>query len=238
MNRAYRPVGCRRISALILMLLAGSLYSSVFAQQGNAEQVWVTDEFEVTMRNGQGNREKIIRMLGSGTRLERVEKNDETGYSLVRTGAGTEGWVLNRYLLRNPPPRVTMPDMQAKLTRSEAERKKLTSQLREVTAERSQLQRKLADSGSSADDLQTELARISGLSANAVQLDGDNMELRKMLKDTQTRLEQLQVEADRLASRSNREWFVIGALVVMFGILVGLIVPRIRWRRKSSWGEL
>mgnify|MGYP001823950352 FL=1 len=28
---------------------------------------------------------------------------------------------------------------------------------------------------------------------------------------------------------------MVGAAVVLLGILVGLIIPRIRWRKKTTW---
>ena len=232
---------CRRraLSVLLLLGLATVLLSPpVVAQDEAGQSVWITDDFEVTMRNGQGNRQAIIRMLSSGTRLERLEKNDESGYSLVRTSGGAEGWVLNRYLLVRPPARITMPDLQSKMTQNEAQRKEVTRELRELKAERDALQRKLKQSGSSSDNLQKELSRVSELSSNVIQIDIDNARLSQSLDETQAELDKAQAEIRRLASRSNREWFVIGALVVIFGIIVGLILPRIRWRRKSSWGEL
>ncbi len=229
----------RRLSVgLLLVMVACSTSSPVVAQDDAGQSVWVSDEFEITMRRGQGNRQAIIRMLASGTRLELLEKNDEAGYSLVRTGSGAEGWVLNRYLLRQPPARVTMPGLQAKLIQIEAQRTQLTRELRELTAERGALQRKLQQSVASSDDVHQELDRVRELSNNVIQIDIDNVQLRQSLGETQAELEKARDENRRLASRSDREWFVIGALVVIFGILVGLILPRIRWRRKSSWGEL
>jgi len=219
-------------------MVACSTSSPVVAQDDAGQSVWVSDEFEITMRRGQGNRQAIIRMLASGTRLELLEKNDEAGYSLVRTGGGAEGWVLNRYLLRQPPARVTMPGLQAKLIQIEAQRTQLARELRELTAERGALQRKLQQSVASSDDVHQELDRVRELSNNVIQIDIDNVQLRQSLGETQAELEKARDENRRLASRSDREWFVIGALVVIFGILVGLILPRIRWRRKSSWGEL
>lgn len=229
----------RRLSVgLLLVMVACSTSSPVVAQDDAGQSVWVSDEFEITMRRGQGNRQAIIRMLASGTRLELLEKNDEAGYSLVRTGSGAEGWVLNRYLLRQPPARVTMPGLQAKLIQIEAQRTQLARELRELTAERGALQRKLQQSVASSDDVHQELDRVRELSNNVIQIDIDNVQLRQSLGETQAELEKARDENRRLASRSDREWFVIGALVVIFGILVGLILPRIRWRRKSSWGEL
>ena len=79
----------------------------------------------------------------------------------------------------------------------------------------------MGQSETSGDDLQRELARISALSSNTVQIDAENRQLKQALAETE-------------------QWRVIaiGGPLCMFGILVGLILPRIRWKKKSSWGEL
>lgn len=224
------------VSALFVVLFG----AAAFAQQTPAggKSAWVTDEFEITMRNGKGNRQTIVRMLRSGTKLQVLDKDAEAGYTMVRTRSGAEGWVLSRYLLSQPPARVTMPDVQAQLSSSEERRRKLDREKRDLAAENSALKQQLGQSESSGDNLQRELVRITDLSSSTVQIDSENRQLKQTLGETQQALEDAQAESRRLASRSNREWFVIGALVVMFGILVGLILPRIRWRKKSSWGEL
>ena len=48
-------------------------------------------------------------------------------------------------------------------------------------------------------------------------------------------LQTLQQENENLKDRTARDWFMVGAGVVLLGIIVGLIIPRIRWRKKSSW---
>lgn len=227
-----------KVFSIIIIALTSNVIGVASAQQSAAQDVWVTDQFEITMRNGKGNRQTILRMLPSGTKLQLLERDEAEGYSLVRTSSGVEGWVLNRYLLRRPPARVTMPDVQAQLANSEEQRKKLGRELRDLTAQNNALKQQLGQSETSGDDLQRELARISALSSNTVQIDAENRQLKQALAETEQELEESREESRKLASRSNREWFVIGALVVMFGILVGLILPRIRWKKKSSWGEL
>ncbi len=220
-----------------LLTAAGGIADA--QQAGSAgESVWVTDEFEITMRNGKSTRQSIVRMLPSGTRVERLESDEEAGYSLVRTRSGAQGWVLSRYLRKSPPARVTLPGVQEQLAKSEEERKRIATAMGELRAENTALKRQLGQSETSGADLERELARIQSLSSKTVQIDADNRQLQQALSETEQALEEARAESRRLASRSNREWFVIGALVVMFGILVGLILPRIRWKKKSSWGEL
>ena len=70
--------------------------------QAGAQTVWVSDQFEVMLRSGPSTSNAIERMLPSGTQLEVLERNADAGYARVRTNAGTEGWVLSRYLMSEP----------------------------------------------------------------------------------------------------------------------------------------
>jgi SH3 domain protein len=50
---------------------------------------------------------------------------------------------------------------------------------------------------------------------------------------------ELQQANRELANQSTQRWFLIGAGVVCGGILIGLILPRLRLRRrKDTWGSL
>ena len=221
---------------MVLASLATFPAPDVSAQE--AENAWVTDQFEVTMRTGQDKSKTIVRMLKSGTRVERVERPPGSDYSRVRTGSGAEGWVLNRYLLTRPPARITLPDVEQRLQQAQEQRKELQQQVRILTDERAQLQRQLNELENTGDGVQKELADVRKLSSNVIQIDDQNQQLRQRLVDNERAVDELKAENSRLGSRSNREWFVIGAMVIMFGISVGLILPRIRWRKKSSWGDL
>ena len=48
----------------------------------------------------------------------------------------------------------------------------------------------------------------------------------------------LKQENDSLGDRSARNWFMTGSVVVIISMLFGILLTRIRWRKKSSWGEL
>ncbi len=224
------------LTCLVTCLLL--VTTPVSAQAEGGENRWVTDSFEITMRNGKGNRQTIIRMLRSGTKIQLLESDEEAGYSRVRTGSGAEGWVLNRYLLKRPPARVTMPDIEARLRASEDKRKKLSAELKALGLDRDQFKRQLNNVEASGQGLQKELDDVRRLSANVIKIDSQNKSLRQTLAETQATVERLQADNKRLGSRANREWFIIGALVIIVGMLIGLILPRVRWRKKSSWGDL
>lgn len=229
----------RALRPLLIVGFAFALQATLLHDAAaQSTQRWISDQFEVTMRTGKDNKKAIVRMLPSGAQLEMIEEDPESGYSRVRTQGGTEGWVLNRYLMKSPPARNQLPDLQARLKKSQDARASLERELREVGAERTELQREAGKLETSGAGLQQELDEVRRLSSSVIEINDQNKQLRRRLIENEQALDELTAENRRLVSRSNREWFVIGALVVIFGILIGLILPRIRWRKKSGWGEL
>ena len=91
----------KKIIISLLFVVAPILLPGISAAQTTR---YVSDELEITMRNGQGLDFGIRKMLKSGTELAVLE-NDPSGYSKVRTNDGVEGWVLSRYLVNNPSAR-------------------------------------------------------------------------------------------------------------------------------------
>ncbi len=113
----------------------------------------------------------------------------------------------------------------------------MQSQIRDLEKEQRDLKGQLARVGSSERDLQQELDRIRELSANTVQLDEQNKSLKQRQISDGQYIEELEAENSRLGSQSNREWFLVGAAVLLFGVILGLIIPRLRFRKKSDWGD-
>lgn len=215
---------------VLLILIMGSA-------SAGAETRWVTDEFEVMMRSGKSTRQSIVRQLKSGTRLEVLETDQDSGYTRVRTGSGTEGWVLSRYLRRTPTAQLRLPDVEKRLADSEAQRTRISNELAELKKSRRSLEREIGELQATSSSQRNQLDRITRLSADTIQVDQQNTELKKRLAESEQQIEKLQSENRQLASRANREWFLIGGAVLIAGLLLGLILPRISWRKKSSWSD-
>jgi len=189
-----------------------------------AEDRWVTDRGEFTMRSGKSTSNKIVRMLKSGTRVELLTTDQASGYSKIRMENGKEGWVLSRYLLTEPPALVRLPELEKDLGR-----------VAELSSERQALQKEVRNLQAENTQLRSELERIKKVSSNAVKLDSENTQLKQTLSANDTMISQLETDNRKLGSRSSREWFVVGAAVLIIGILLGLIIPRLQFRKKSSW---
>jgi SH3 domain protein len=200
-----------------------------------AESVWVTDQFEITLRSGPSTSNSIQLMVGSGTQLEVLERDAETGYTQVRTQGGTEGWVLTRYLMNEPSAREQLATLTSRLTNANSRGTSLNSQLAAIRAEQDAAQRQIETLEGEKAALESELAEIKRTAANVLSINEQNKSLMDQLTAAQIRADTLEQENRALSSQTTRYWFMAGALVLLVGILLGIWLPRIRWQRRSRY---
>jgi len=203
-----------------------------------AETRYVSDRLEIQMRTGKGNQYRILRMLPSGTPLEVLETDQENGYSRVRTPSGVEGWVLSRYLMKGRAARDRLADAEKKLAQLELENRKLKAELADLRKAKGGLDQARSQLSRENRKLSQQLEEIKRTASSALAIDAENKELKSRIVAYERQLQTLQQENDSLKDRTARDWFMVGAGVVLLGIIIGLIIPRIRWRRKSSWDTL
>jgi SH3 domain protein len=86
--------------------------------------------------------------------------------------------------------------------------------------------------------LQTELAQIKQAAADTLAIQERNQSLDKQLEVVSTDLDSAKQRNRALKERSERDWFIAGAGVLLGGIIIGLVIPKIRWKRRRGWGEL
>jgi SH3 domain protein len=201
----------------------------------NAEDAWISDQFEVMLRTGPSTTNAIERMLPSGTALEIVERDDETGYTRVRTAGGTEGWVLSRYLMVEASAREQLQRLTSQLTNANAEGSSLSSQLDAVRGEQESANARVATLEREKRQLEQELAEIKRTAANALSIDGQNKALRDELATTEIEAASLEQQNRELTSQTTRYWFMTGALVLTIGIGLGLWAPKIRLQKRSRY---
>lgn len=200
-----------------------------------AETVWVSDVFEVTLRTGPTTSNAIQMMVESGTALEVLERDADAGYTRVRTNGGTEGWVLSRYLMVEASAREQLETLTRQLTSANAEGSSRESQLGAIRGEYESATRRIAELERSEASLQEELAEIRRTAANTLAIDSQNKNLQQQLTDTEIQVSVLEQANEALSGQTTRNWFITGALVLFGGVLLGLILPRMKWQKKSRY---
>ena len=219
----------RKARLIVFLLILG------YPVFGFAETSWVSDQFEITMRSGPSTENAIILMLTSGTALEVLESDAGNGYAKVRTASGREGWVLSRYLMSQQPARERIVGLTEELNRARARADSLSGQFETVKQQQSADSAQIRSLQQDNAALASELEELKRISADVLAINTDNQGLRQRLSDAEIKMNMLEEENHVLRSRQNRDWFIAGAAVLVAGMIVGLIIPRIRLRRRSRY---
>ncbi len=214
-----------RIILLTLMLAV--------ATAAAAETNYVDDTLVITLRTGQGNAYQILRTLNSGTALEILGREDK--YAHVRTPDGTEGWVLTQYLTPQPIARDRLIQAEQKLARFETENQQLKKDLATLRSEKRSVEGDHKQIAGTAEKLQAELERMKTVAARPMELEKQNQEMRQRLQELELHANIVSEENTALRDRANRDWFLAGAGVLFGGLLLGLVLPKLR--KRQGWGE-
>src|SRR5262245_59687558 len=214
------------------LVLAGLL---LVAGAGETETRYVTDSVPVELRRGPSTAFLILRSLRPGEQVDLLEQTGE-GYSRVRVAdQGTEGWILTRFLTGDPIAR----DKLVVAERSLGSARDRVAELEEQVATLSnQLQATLAELRhiqATHGEVSAELEDIRTVSANIVEIRDQNESLRQRLNDREQDVDRLTMENAALVGRNSQNWFIVGAGVLFGGIVLGLVAPSLRRRRRSDW---
>ena len=207
-----------------------------FELLAQAQTRYVTDRTIVELRRGPSTEYLILRNLEAGERVEVLEENEEQGYSRVRVAdQGTEGWILTRFLITEPIARERLAAAERSLATARERVTALETQNQELGRDLATLRTELEEARTNHGTASRELADIRTASANVVQLREDYTRTQQRLVQREREVEQLTADNARLAGRDSQNWFVVGAGVLLAGIVIGLVAPTLRRKKRSDW---
>ena len=216
--------------ASLLLLTSGLL---------QAETRFVTDIANITLRTGESTSHRIIRILPSGTPVETLEPdNQETGYTKVRA-KGSVGYILTNKLMSTPSARSQLAELQKRIDELKAAPGELRKTLADLQQQHSDLQAAHQELEKIKKKQEQELQAIQRTASNAIRISNERNELRTQVASLTRQVEELKQQNRDLSNEATRDWFLIGAGVIVAGILIGLVLPHLRFRRRrDSWGTL
>jgi SH3 domain protein len=203
-----------------------------------AKTVYVTDKLDLPLRSEESNKGKIISLLPTGTPLILLKENSKTGFSRVQLQSGMQGYIATRNTMPDPPIR----------SRPEANRKNFTSLQTENISLKEELTKAKATSppgttveqslAAERDRLDRELIDLKRTNSNQIQIKDERDKLQEDVVNVKRELEQLRLENNALKDGSSQDWFLYGGMLSLAGVILGFILPKLSWRRKSGWDRL
>ena len=215
------------------------LITLLLSAAGHAQDVrYVSDKQYIPLRSGAGSDYRIIhRGIPSGTRLTVARTSSDGEWAEITTQRGTTGWIRTQYLIKDMPAQNKLEAAQQQAAQATEKSAALSTELETLKAEREELVTQIDTSGSQLGNVTEELTQLKQISANAVQLDIDNRRLVEESENLRSDVEMLKAEKQRLQDKLQSEDFINGALAVLLGVIITLVVPRVwpKRRKSSSW---
>lgn len=175
--------------------------------------VFVTAGKPVDLRTDLGPSSKSIRMIDGGVEVEEIRSLPKIGFTKIKLTTGEVGWVPStRLSAQSPDPGLLI----------------LASQnLLGLPAK--QLEKEIANT-------QTELNIVRQASLTARRMQEERDQLQITARQLQAELEQVRLEKSALNADQKQLWFAMGAGTLFAGIIMGLIIPRLKPKRRNVWG--
>ena len=222
-------LGVFLVNSLIGYLLVGMALLTI-SPFSFADEAYIRDTLYVPLRGGESSEHRIIhRGIKSGTPLERLESNELTGYTRVRTGKGLEGWLLTQYLVDEPIASTQLDRVKSELQSLDKKHQQTLLSLKDTKEEREVL----ADQNAL---LTEDLATITTLSANVVVIDEQNKQLSEERDVLLQKITELNELTDALSDDRAQQWFLRGAGIILIGLLFGFWLSRKIYHKRDSGG--
>lgn len=215
------------IRALLFVVLA-ALAGPVLAAT-----LYVSDDLSTTMRSGASQRSSIVETLESGTPVSVLKAHN--GYTEVQAPDGKQGWVRTGVLQSTPVASDRLTNVQKQLGQAKKESGELQQKLKAATSTTSDQATAIDKLKQRNVALKQHLGHVTNAAAHSLQISRENDKLKARVAHLKQVRSQLEYQ-DRI-TESRREGIVIGAAILIGGIIVGLILPLLRLlrRRRSTW---
>jgi SH3 domain protein len=212
-------------AATILLLISSSV---------TAETIYMTDSMDFTLRASENPHGKTVAMLASGTELELLRKNQNSGFSKVKTKDGQEGYVITRHTTTTPGSRVLLEQANQKLASLTEENNILKQEIIAIKSNNTQALTPNQNLLEERNRAIQELAEYREASGQTVQLKQQRDQLQERSINLQREVEQLKRENLALQGTENQDWFLYGGAVAFIGMLFGIFLPKIGWKKRSN----
>jgi len=208
----------------------------LFAASAHGETRYVTDKLSIELRRGPSNEYLILRGLEAGLAVDVLEQTPD-GFSRVRVpdSQGSEGWVLTRFLSTEKSARDRLASAERAANDARARVSDLEQQVAALSSDLGNAKTELDHTRENHDHVSRELSNIKTAAANVVEIQEQNESLRQKLVERDRQVDELTVANGTLAASSRQSWFVVGAGVLFGGVVIGLIAPSLRRKRRSDW---
>jgi SH3 domain protein len=220
-------------SSLVLIIITGLF---LYVHVSWAADAYVTDSFKITLRTGPSTVNKIMAMLSSGQALDVIGSEGEWSHVRIVEGTmnGQEGWVLSRYLMDRTPWEKQYNVLQGKNSLLKEKMPTLQEKLKSTMDREKELSIALNDTTRQLNTLEKKYEALKSGAAGYLKLKQTHEVTTSTLEKAEKDVKNLTDENKSLKSSQAIRWFLAGALVLLFGLMIGLVMGQRQKKYRSS----
>ena len=215
-----------------------SILSLSFLNPCWAETIrYVSDNLTIPMRTGTTSSHKILKFLHSGMPVEVKEVSEDGKHTWVRlVDSNKLGWVETRLLMDRPHAKVQITKLNEKITSQIDENKSIKNELTELKQHNNDLKNKIKQLEKDYNNAVHNFEALRESAAHPIEIAELNRKLEQEIIAQNNKNKKLRKENIILSDENIKEWFMIGGGVSISSLILGLLITRISWKRKRSWG--
>ena len=228
------------ISLLLILLLVTLAPARAESGPGPAAPSpaasYVSDSVQIPLRAGASNRHKVIGAVRSGSPVS-VLKVD-AAYTQIRTPAGMKGWLPNDQLTHTPSSQEQLAETRKELEQLKTRYFEIQQHMDSMASNPDGKTVSYPQLYEEALRLRQQLAQYRKVAADTVAIDERNKALQEQAVTLERELQIVQQENQRLRNDNDSIRLLMGVVILGAGLLVALMVPRIREQKRAEWSQL
>ena len=187
------------------------------ASQANSATRYVSDDLHTYIHSGPGTKYKIIGSVNTGERINLIQTNKNTGFTLIKDSKGRNGWINSKYVSNQPGLKERLPKLENQLNKLNTQ---LNTEKDKANSDKVSLEKNLDSYKNQVSELQN-----------------TNSSLNEELQEVQALNRSLNAKLDTQKDDLLMRWFTYGGMVGGIGLLLGLVLPALmpKRRHKSRW---
>jgi SH3 domain protein len=185
-----------------------------------AKTQYITDSFEITLRNSASNSAKIIAMPKSGDPVT-IIGGDGEWLNIRMNATDKKGWVLKRYITPRVPFEKQLNYVNTKHKVFKDSVKTLLNTIAELRNEKLSLKKELNSTKSELDNVEKRYTSLYDGSSDYLGLQAEFDSIGVKYEREHEKNSELTIENAQLRINVRNRWFLTGALVVFLSYLLG-----------------
>lgn len=220
---------CRAMLAISVLAMSSA----------SAETAYVKDEILVPLRSGPSSQHRILHKgIRSNTVLTVLAKSEDNNWINVRTPSQLDGWLPAQYVVSSPTASIKLASLSQKFDALSKKHEALQDKYGATSSELNKTKTTLTKTESAQQKSTMELHRIKSISSGAIELD---QKYQKLLEDhelLQTANDALNAENTSLKNDRRFSYMFYGAMLVITGMFMAVILPRLKMKKRhSEWAN-